>query len=80
MASLSPPTSHSPRAMDDAEVLSRRTTPGRGEAPDAVKGAPEGETSTAGHTGEQISMETGEEGRIQFGPQPNMVMEARTAP
>ena len=77
---MSPPTAHSPKAMDDTEVLSRRTAPGRGEAPDAVKGAPEGETSTAGHTGEQIPTETGEEGRIQFGPQPNMVTETHTAP
>ena len=66
--------------MDDTEVLSRRTAPGRGEAPDAVKRAPEGETSTAGHTWEQIPTETCEEGRIQFGPQPNVVTETHTAP
>ena len=77
---MSPPTARSPKAMDDTEVLSRRTAPGRGEAPDAVKRAPEGETSTAGHTGEQIPTETGEGGRIQFGPQPNMVTETHTAP
>ena len=77
---MSPPTAHSPKAMDDTEVLSRRTAPGQGEALDAVKGAPEGETSTAGHTGEQIPMETGEEGRIQFAPQPNMITETHTAP
>ena len=75
-----PPTAHSPKAMDDTEVLSQRTAPGRGEAPDAVKGAPEGETYTAGHTEEQIPTATGEEGRIQFVPQPNMITETHTAP
>ena len=66
MASDSPPAAHSPKAKDDAEVLSGRTFPSRGEAQEA----PEGHTSFAGHQGEPIPMETGDEGRIQFGPQP----------
>ena len=42
--------------------------------------APEGEPSAAGHMGEQIPMETGDGGHIQFGPQPNTVPETYTAP
>ena len=77
---MSPPPAYSPGARDDTEVLSRRTAPNRGGAQDAVREAPQGETSTAGHMGEPIPMETGEEGRIQFGPQPNTIPETHTAP
>ena len=56
MASMSPPPAYSPEAKDDTEVLSRRTTPSRGGAQDAVQEAPQGETSIAGHMGEQIPM------------------------
>ena len=45
-----------------------------------VREAPQGETSTAGHMEETIPMETGEEGRIQFGPQPNTTPETHPAP
>ena len=79
MASMSPPPAYSPGARDDTEVLSRRTAP-KGGAQDAVREAPQGETSTAGHMGEPIPMETGEEGRIQFGPQPNTIPETHMAP
>ena len=64
MAGESPPTAYSPKAKEDAEVLSRRTFPGQGEAQEA----PKGDASVAGHQGEPIPMETGDEGRIQFGP------------
>ena len=80
MASESLPAADSPKAKDDTEVLSRRAAPVRGEAQAAVREALEGETSTTGHMGEQIPMETGEEGRIQFGPQPNTVPGTDTAP
>ena len=80
MASESPPTAHSPKAKGDAEVLSRRTFPGQGEVQEAVRVAPEGETSVAGHMGEQIPMETGDGGHVQFRPQPNTVPETYTAP
>ena len=73
------PAASSPKAMEDTEVLSRRT-PGQGETQEAVRAAPECETSTAGHMGEQIPMETGDGGHIQFGPQPNTVPETCTAP
>ena len=76
MASVSPPTAHSPEAKGDAEVLSRRTFPGRGE----VQEAPEGKTSIAEHQGELVPLETGDEGRTQFGPQPNTVPETDAAP
>ena len=77
---MSPPPAYSPGARDDTEVLSRRTALNRGGAQDAVREAPQGETSTAGHMGEPIPMETGEEGRIQFGPQPNTIPETHMAP
>lgn len=79
MASESPPAAHSPTAKGDDEVLSQRTFPGQGEVQEAVKVAPEGETSAAGHMGEQIPMETDDGGHIQFGPQPNSVSETYTA-
>ena len=74
------PAASSPKATDDAEVLSRRTFPGQGEVQEAVRVAPEGDTSAAGHMGEQIPLETGDGGHIQFGPQPNTIPEAHTAP
>ena len=80
MASRSPPPAYSPGAGDDTEVLSRRADPNRGGAQDAVREVPQGETSTARHMGEPIPMETGEEGRIQIVPQPNMVPEPPMAP
>ena len=80
MASMSPSPAYSPGARDDTEVLSRRSAPNQGGAQDAVREAPRGEASTAGHMGETIPMETGEEGRIQFGPQPNTIPEAHMAP
>jgi hypothetical protein len=79
MDSGSLPAASSPKAMDDTEVLSRRI-PGQGETQEAVSAAPEGETSAAGHIGEQIPMETGNGGQVQFGPQPNTVPETYTAP
>ena len=75
--SLAP--AYSPGARDDTEVLSRRTTP-KGGPQDVVQEAPQGETSTVGHMREPIPMETGEEGRIQFVPQPNTIPETHMAP
>ena len=80
MASQSPPPAYSPGAGDDAEALSRRADPSRGGTQDAVREAPRGKASTAGHMEETIPMETGEEGRIQLGPQPNMIPETHMAP
>ena len=58
MASETPPAAYSPKAKGDNEVLSQRTFPGQGEILEAVKAAPEGDTSAAGHMGEQAPMET----------------------
>ena len=69
----------SPNAMDNTEVLSRRI-PGQGETQEAVRAAPGGESSAAGHMGEQIPMDTDDGGHIQFGPQPNTILETYTAP
>ena len=80
MARESPPATHSPKAKGDDEVLSQRTFPGEGEVQESVRVAPEGETSVAEHLGEQVPMETGDGGRVQFGPQPNTVPEIHTAP
>ena len=66
----------SPKAMDDAEVLSRRTSPCQGEMQEAIRVAPEGDTQAAGHTGEQTPLETGDGGHTQFSPQPNTILEA----
>ena len=79
MDSGSLPVASSPKAADDTEVLSRRT-PGQGESQEAIRALPEGETSAARHMGEQIPMETGDGGHIQFGPQPNTVPEIYAAP
>ena len=76
---MSPLPAYSPGARDDTEVLSRRTAP-KGGAHDVVREAPQGGTSTAGHMGEPIPMETGKEGRIQFDPQPNTIPETHMAP
>ena len=80
MASQSPPPAYSPGAGDDTEVLSRRADPSRGGTQDAVREAPLGEPSTAGHMEGTIPMETGEEGRIQLGPRPNTILETHMAP
>ena len=80
MNSDSLPTASSSRPTDDAEVLSRRTSPGQGETQEAIRTALEGETSAAGHMGEQIPVETGDGDHIQFGPQPNTIPDAHTAP
>ena len=39
-------------------MLPQRTFPGQGEVREAGKAAPEGDTSAAGHMGEQAPMET----------------------
>ena len=53
MDSGSLPPASSPKATDDAEVLSRRTLPGQGEVHEAIEVAPEGDTSAAGQMGKQ---------------------------
>ena len=80
MDSGSLPAASSPKATDNAEVLSRRTFPGQGEVQEAVRVVPEGDTSAVGHMREKIPPETGDGGHIQFGPQPNTIPEAHTAP
>ena len=80
MASESPPTAYSPKAKGDDEVLSQRTFLGQGEVQEAVMAAPEGDTSVAEHLGERVPMETGDDGRVQFGPQPNTDRETQKTP
>ena len=76
MASETPPAAYSPKAKGDDEVLSQWTFPGRGEDQEA----PEGEAPVAEHQGEPIPRETWEEGRTQFGPQPDLILETNTVP
>ena len=71
MASESPPAAYSPTTKGDVEVLSRRIFPGQGEVQEVVRVAPEGETSAAGHMGEQIPMETGD--GAMFSSAPNRI-------
>ena len=73
------PSASSPKNMDNTEVLSRGI-PGQGEAQEAVRAVPKGETSVAEHMGEQTPMDTDDGGHIQFGPQPNTAPEAHVAP
>ena len=80
MASETPPAAYSPKAKGDDEVLSQRTFPGQGEVQEAVKAAPEGDTSAAEHMGEQAPMETNNGGRAQFGPHKSADPETHTAP
>ena len=70
MASESPPAAYSPTAKGDTEVLSRRTFPGQGGSQEAIRVALEGETSAAGHMGEQSPMETGDGGHAQSNTMP----------
>ena len=62
------PTASSPKAMDDTEVLSRRTSPGRGGADEAVEKAPEVNTSVAEDLGEATPMTTDGGDPQQSGP------------
>ena len=80
MDSGSLPAASSPKAMDDADVLSRRTSPGQEEIQEAIRVALEDDTLAAGHMGEQIPLETGDGGHIQFGPELDTIAEAHTAP
>ena len=68
MDSGSLPEASSPKATDDTEVLSRRTFPGQGESQEAVRVAPEDDSSAARHMGEEAPMGTGDGGHVQFGP------------
>ena len=79
MDSGSLPTTSSPKATDNAEVLSRRT-PGQGETQEVVQTMLESETSAAEHMGEKIPMENCGGGYVQFGPRPNTVPKTYTAP
>ena len=80
MESESPPPASPPTATDNTEVLPRRTLLGQGEVREAVKAAPEGDTSAAKNMGEPTPMETGDGGHVQFGPQPNVIPKTHTAP
>ena len=66
--------------MDDTEVLSRRTSPGRGGAGEAFEKAPKGNTSTAEDMGGVIPMATDCEGPDQSGPQSDIIPKTHVAP
>ena len=48
---MSPAPAHSPPAKGDEEVVSQRTFPGQGEAPEVVGVAPKDDSSDAGRMG-----------------------------
>ena len=60
--SASLPTASSPLPTDDAEVLSRRTSPGQGEVRKAAEMAPKGNASAAKKMGGATPMETDDGG------------------
>ena len=80
MESELPPQASLPIATDNTEVLSRITSPGHWEVREAVKVTTEGNTFVAEERGKSTPMETGNGGRAQFGPQPNIIPEIHTAP
>ena len=53
---MSPPPAHSVSPKGDDEVVSQKTFPDRGEVPDTVGVAPQGDSSAAGHMGEKAPM------------------------
>ena len=64
-----------PQGQNQAEVMSQRTSTGRGEAHEVLGG----KASVTGHQGEPIPMGTGDEGRIQLGPQLDSIPETDMA-
>ena len=78
--SETPPWASPPTSLDDTEVLSERASPGHGEVQEAVRTAPEGNTSAAEYMGGPTPMETEDGGHDQSGPQPNTIQETHTAP
>ena len=50
---MSPPPAHSVSPKGDDEVVSQKTFPDRGELPEIVGVAPQGDSSVAGHMGEK---------------------------
>ena len=73
------PTASSPKGVDNTEVSSQRG-PGQGGARETVKAALEGQTSAAGHMGEQTPMDADGGGCPEFGPQPETIPGTNTAP
>ena len=76
--SETPPRASPPIAPDDTEVVSRRASPGHEELQEAVRTAPEGNTSAAEDMGGPTPMETEDGGHDQSGSQPHIVPETLT--
>ena len=66
--SETPPRASSPVIMDDTEVLSQRTSPGRGGSGEAVEKVPEVNASVTEDIGEATPMTTDGGDPQQFGP------------
>ena len=75
-----PPRGSTPIIADDTEVLSRRTSLGRGGVGEAAETAPEGNTSAAEDMGGTIPMATDGGGPDQSGPRPDIIPETHVAP
>ena len=74
-----PPKAPSPKHGNDTEASSQRDL-GQGGGEKTVKAARGGQTSVARHTGEKAPMDTVGEGYLEFGPQPDTILETNTAP
>ena len=77
---MSPPPAHSTSPKGDDEVVSQRAFPNKGEALEIVRAASKGDSTAAGHMGEETPMGTDGGGRVPFGPQPDIIPETYMAP
>ena len=79
MESGTPPKNPPSKQVHNTEASSQKD-PGQGGEEKAVKAAPEGQTSGAGHMGEKIPTRPDGGGHLEFGSQPGAVPETNTAP
>ena len=79
MESGTPPKAPSSKQVHNTEASSRKD-PDQGGEEKTVKAAPGGQTSGAGHMGERIPMGADGGGHIEFGTEPDAILETNTAP
>ena len=65
---MSPPPAHSVSPKGDDEMVSQRTFPDRGEAPEIVRVAPQDDSSATGHMGEKAPRGTADGGQGPSAP------------
>ena len=79
MDSGTPPKAPSPKHVSGTEASSQRDL-GQGGEEEIVKAAPGGQTSGAGDMGEKIPMGVIGRSHLEFGSQPDAILETNTAP